>query len=149
MGSVKKAQIGPGRFLNVDVRITSTESFAAIAEGLEPAAFALHSAKLKKGYFLSFESNKNRFKSHTPDNVIKDLCGVIGKFSARARLEWDRADARVFDIGFDAESISEGHFGLLSGDISTESLRLIFEVGGSLAVTVYRNEKDDGLVSPP
>jgi hypothetical protein len=124
-----------GDFLNVDVEVTSRRRSKSLADELETRI--LYHGKIKSVWLLTFEMSSIQGKS-TPDGVIGKLCKLIENLSPAARAEWDAAQSRVFDVGFEAAPRKKGQTVIVRSMISEDSLRRIVGMRGRLAITCYR-----------
>ena len=126
-----------GQFLNVDLEITSTRPLGILKKefGVQ-GAFILYGGRIPAGHLLALESNDYSSKGNRigVGEKINSLCGMVEKLSPKARMLWESANRRDFDIGV------EGVDGQMSAriSISPKSVQQIAAVGGTLSVTVYR-----------
>jgi hypothetical protein len=125
-----------GDFLNVDVELTSRRQLKALAGELKKRI--LYHGRLNDGWLLTFETNSIQGKS-TPDGVIARLCKLIEKLSPAAMGEWEAAQSRVFDIGFESAPTKKGQNVVVRSTISEDSLRRIADLGAKLDITCYRH----------
>jgi hypothetical protein len=74
----------------------------------------------------------------TPHKTVHALCTLVESLSPKARKLWDAAKRKEFDIGFDAcfSSHLANRF-----TIDAKTLRRVTELGASVAVTFYREDK--------
>ena len=128
-----------GQFLNVDLEITSTRPVGILKREFEAqGAFTLYAGRIPEGHLLALESNSNDYSSKGNrigvGGKINSMCGMVEKLSPKARMLWESANRRDFDIGV------EGVDGQMSAriSISPKSVQQIAAVGGTLSVTVYR-----------
>ncbi|MGE5835990.1 MAG: hypothetical protein ACM4AI_16025 [Acidobacteriota bacterium] len=69
----------------------------------------------------------------TADQEIGELLGLIDNLPTAARRLWDRADARVFDIGMQAGFHPHSH----TLKLSSGTIRRLADLHATVAVTTY------------
>jgi hypothetical protein len=117
-------------FLNVDVELRSQFTLEDLRKHLRNVAGVLY----EEEFFVSFEANG--VASRTPpelDRTIRALVRIVEAMPSRERRIWDQCQSRCFDIGIEA-----GHEPRAAAfDVSTESLRLLQNIGAEIRITVY------------
>ncbi len=133
---MNKRILTPGNFLNVDVELTSRRPLPALA--VELNKWILFHGEQKGGWLLALETNSIHGKS-TPDGVIARLCKLIENLSPPAQRDWEAAQSRVFDIGFESAPPQKGQTAIVRSTISADSLRRLANLGAKLNITCYRH----------
>ena len=128
-----------GDFLNVDVELICRRRLTVLVDELKK--WILYDGRINGGWLLSFETNSIRGKS-TPDGVISKLCKLIHNLSPAAKLDWESAQTRVFDIGFESAPLTKPMTFAVRSRISTESLKRIADLDATLNITCYRHFDD-------
>lgn len=90
---------GP-HFINVDLEVWSRKDLAALARVLKRKAFVLYAGKLRRKFLVSFETRSSR--AHSPESTIRALLDTVGSLPPTALKAWKTADARVFNVGYQA-----------------------------------------------
>jgi len=122
-------------FLNVDLDIESTAPLRSLVREFGERVSITYSGRMNGRHCL-FVKIASMHK--TPEKTIRALCALIENLSPKGRKLWDAAKRKEFDIGFDAR------FSLHRANrftIDTRTLRRITELGASIAVTFYREDK--------
>jgi hypothetical protein len=143
---------GP-HFINVDLEVWSRSDLSALGQAVESAALVLYSGKSGRKYLVAFETKNAR--ASTPEAVVWALLEVIGSLPPLARRAWKGADSRVFNVGYDAGDFvtplherppGSGRWYAkdprkaatrLVTTLSTELLRSVARVGGTITTTIY------------
>jgi hypothetical protein len=128
-----------GRFLNVDLELTSRAKLDAIVHELGENVFVMYSGLppgKRAGHFVVMELEElSRFRN--PDKFINGLCALLEKLkpSSRRLLKGAR---KVFDVGY--ELLPEEK--RIEYALAPETLRRVAALGASIAVTCYRGDED-------
>jgi hypothetical protein len=122
-------------FLIVDLDIESTVSLRSLAREFGDRVSIMYSGRMNGCHCLFVEIASMH---KTPEKTIHALCALIESLSPKSRKLWDAAKRKEFDIGFDARFSSHraNRFTL-----DTKTLRGVTELGASIAVTFYREDK--------
>lgn len=131
-------------FLNVDLDVTSRADLTPLVDCLEPKTVVMRSERLRGIYFASFELLSSR--ARTPDQTIAGLARLVEDLPVTGRRLWDRALARVFDIGIQAGSVWPAY----KSKIEAGTLARVAGLRADVIVTVYPHD-DEGMArtSPP
>jgi hypothetical protein len=123
-------------FLNVDLDIESTVSLRSLARKFGERVSIMYSGRMDSQHCLFVEIASIH---KTPEKTIHALCALVESLSPKGRKLWNAAKRKEFDIGFDARFSSHraNRF-----TIDTKTLRRVTELGASIAVTLYREERD-------
>lgn len=127
----------PGGFLNVDLDIESDESLAVLAEALSPEVFMLNRQddEFRRAIFaVEFEADS--LSSLGPEGCMHSFCDVIERLPGTARAVWRNAKRKSFNIGID--SLVDCYHA--AWKVSNETLQRVAALGGSIEITLYRNE---------
>jgi hypothetical protein len=126
-------------FLNVDLEIESSVPLVSLTREFGDHVSIMYSGRINSRYCLFVEIEiASTLKLKTPEKTIHALCALIESLSPKSRKLWDAAKRKEFDIGFDARFSSHraNRFTL-----DTKTLRGVTELGASIAVTFYREDK--------
>jgi hypothetical protein len=126
-------------FLNVDLDIESTTPLRSLAREFGERVSVMYSGRMKGRDCLFVEIEiASTLKLKSPEKTIHALCMLIESLSPNGRRLWNRAKRKEFDIGFDARFSSHraNRF-----TIDAKTLRRVTELGASIAVTFYREDK--------
>jgi hypothetical protein len=123
-------------FLNVDLDIESKTSLAPLLREFGDRVSVMFSGRIGTRYCLFLEiAGASRTGL---EKTINGLCALIEGITPRSRKVWDQAHRKQFDIGYEARLASQraNHF-----RVRTRTLRRIVNLGASLAVTFYRQDR--------
>jgi hypothetical protein len=143
--------MGP-HFINVDLEVWSATDLVAFAAALESKSLVLYAGKVGRRFLVSIESKATRLTD--PARTIRALLRVIESLPASARRDWDRATARVFNVGFEGGEVvklqekpkgSGRWYPSRGGDaamhcetsLSAELLQAVARIKGTITTTVY------------
>jgi hypothetical protein len=125
--SAGSASTSHGFFLNVDLDIESSEDMAPLAAALEPHAYELERPPGRASFELG-----EPVSPRAPEPLIREFVRLVEALPPAARAIWDRAQARVFDIGIQSSRhpFQETH------SIGPDTLRAAAAIGAGITVTV-------------
>jgi hypothetical protein len=143
--------MGP-HFINVDLEVWSVTELVALAAALESKALVLYAGKVGRRFLVSIEAKAARLTD--PERTIRALLRVIESLPASARRDWNRATARVFNVGFDGGEVvkleerpnGSGRWHPTRGGdaalhyetaLSASLLDAVARIKGTIATTVY------------
>ena len=126
----------PPYFLNVDLDIESTVPLRSLAREFGKRVSIMYSGRINGRHCLFVEIAAIYKK---PEETIRAFCALIESLSPRGRQLWGTARRREFDIGFETR-LSSNRANRFSIDATT--LRRVTELGASIAVTLYKEERD-------
>uniref|UniRef100_B8HXJ5 Uncharacterized protein n=1 Tax=Cyanothece sp. (strain PCC 7425 / ATCC 29141) TaxID=395961 RepID=B8HXJ5_CYAP4 len=117
------------QFLNVDLEIENYQSLQPIVEDFGDAAINLYSGKAHGHYLATFEA------PHTADvdSIISYFCNLVESLSGEAKILWETAFTRVFDIGFESGTETRSYL----TEIRSETIKRLATLGASVRVTIY------------
>ena len=121
-------------FLNIDLDIESSVDIAPIIEGFGKRVCVLNnefsdgkfSATLETGY-----TEENR--------IISEYASMINGLSPEAREAWNNCIKREFNFGYDSGEQPN----IYSSEISSDSIKALHDVGGSIIITIYGSNNED------
>jgi hypothetical protein len=122
-------------FLNVDLDIESTVPLRSLIREFGKRASIMYSGHMNGRYCLFFEIAAMH---KTAEKTIHALSALIESLSPKGRQLWDAAKRKEFDIGFDARFSS---YRVNRFSIDTKTLRRVSDLGASIAVTLYKEER--------
>src|SRR5262245_7924657 len=122
------------RFLNVDVDVWAKANLeplvAALGNKVLVHYVGAQAAEQSAHFSLASAHGKD------PDTIIRRLVALIDKLPPRARLLWNRARARDFNVGVQAGIAPYSHEIVLR----ETTLDLVARVRGRIVVTTYASE---------
>jgi hypothetical protein len=129
----------PPYFLNVDLDIESKSSLRPLARELGKRVSVMFSGLINGKHCLFIETAG---AERGQDMIIQALCAVIEDLSVRSRRVWDAAERKEFDLGYESRLSSQraNRFRIRPG-----TLRRMADLGASVAVTLYSEEKGEPL----
>lgn len=119
-------------FVNVDLEVSSSQALDYLCTEFQDGG----ARKMFCGptshdrFFASFECDEHLAD---PNSLISVFLGLIESLDARATAQWKAADAKVFDIGYEADSGQ----GRLRSDLSPEIIQRVADSGASVRITIY------------
>jgi hypothetical protein len=124
----------PTHFITVDLEIFSKRKLKALVTALHEKVVVLHEGRWGHRYHASVNGSGYRGNTRlTADQEIGELLGLIDILRAGARRLWDRADARIFDIGVQAGFHPHSH----ALKLSSRTIRRLANAHATVAVTTY------------
>ena len=124
-------------FRNVDIELLTLTKPAAFLRALRLAdAAILFSDEQASGWFISFEV---RGTGSNPAQVLAGLKRLFAGLTEGARTEWDEADRRVFDFGYDLEGAER----VQETEIPARFLAFTASVDATIRMTVYDENHTD------
>ena len=134
---------GETEFLNVDLEVFSRERLAPLVEALGPSVHVLHEGRWGRRYAACLEvSGSYRLSA---DAIIRRMVRLLTKMPRSARVLWNRAQTRQFNVGIEAAARSR----TFELPLGPETLRAAARVGAQLVVTVYAPERVPGPQAKP
>jgi len=139
---------GPS-FITVDLEVWSKTDLAPIARALEPRSLVLFVGKMKGKFLASFEAHGS-----SPEETIWHLLELVKPLRGPLRSLWNKAEARVFNIGFEGGNTvvlmhqtapgsgvwtARGRHKISACETSLgpEVLRAVADVRGTVTTTIY------------
>src|ERR1041385_7402000 len=130
----------PPFFHNVDLEIESRCSLDLFVKEFGKKAFILYSEWLTKDrYLLSLEVGRS---TEHADATIHALCSLVERLSPKAKLLWNRALRKEFDIGY------ENHFFPSRFTLRADTLQRVAKLGATLAITCYERDTTEPVIVP-
>ncbi len=118
------------RFLNVDLDLKSRDDLAPLVARLGTRVVEIHSRKERGFHYVSLELSEQRYAN--PDACIARFAALVLALPAPAKLLWDHASQRQFNIGIEAAAGDR-----YEAVIKAPTLALVAQLRGEVAVTVY------------
>jgi hypothetical protein len=143
---------GP-HFINVDLEVWSREDLAAFSDALGSKAVILYAGRIRRRFLVSLEAKLSRLSS--PERTIWILLKLIGSLPPPAQKAWNRAESRVFNVGYDGgefvtllqeRPVGSGRWYPRNGgkvaepyqsSFSPDLLHAVANVGGTITTTIY------------
>ena len=122
-------------FLNVDLDIESESPLDSVAQEFGNRVVVMRNDRIKGRYCLSVACAE---AGRTQNAVLKALCSLIERLSEKGRCAWDAAEKREFNLGYETRLRSARANGF---KIHPDTLRRITNLGASVAVTIYPEER--------
>jgi len=117
-------------YLNIDLLITSKEKLTPIIEQFGEDVVVLYDGEWGSHYRASFEIAG----SHAAANEdILYFCSLIKGLTGEAKIQWENALSKEFDIGFESGAAPESY----STDIKSQVVAAVAAAGASLTITIY------------
>ncbi len=119
-------------FVNVDLEVSSSQSLDYLCTEFQDGG----ARKMFCGptshdrFFASFECDEHLTN---PNSLISIFLGLVESLDERAAAQWESADSKVFDIGYEADSEQ----GRLQSDLSPDVIQRVANFGASLRITIY------------
>ncbi len=133
----------PLRFINVDLDIESTKPVDYLCLELSTSDIHhLHCGPTGRGYLARLEC-ANGGDSCEPDSIINQFCDAIERLDERASAEWQAANFRCFDLGYETTGLDQRWCSTLRHS----TLSRVVALGASVAFTAYPrdpSEQDGG-----
>jgi hypothetical protein len=144
--------LGP-HFINVDLEIWSRSDLAVLGAAVEKTALVLYVGKSRGSQLVALEADRTKLSS--PESIIWALLDVMKTLPAAARRLWKGADARVFNIGYQAEDFvtvlhqdpaNSGRWRakdpqraakVYESSLSPKLLQAVARVEGTITTTIY------------
>ena len=130
-------------FLNVDLEVFSRESLAPFARGLGRPVHVLHEGRWGRRYAACLELWSGG-SGQTADAIIRRMVRLLNKMPRSAKLLWNRARVKQFNIGIQA-AIKPRSFEL---KVRPDTLKGVARLGAQLAVTVYSADQPQAAPEP-
>ena len=120
-------------FLNVDLDLWSSLSLEPLINALGRRVIVLHAGKEGRRYRAHLELAG---RARDADRVIRRFVTLVDGLPRTARVSWNRAQVREFNIGIQAGTTPH-HYGL---GVRPETVRAIARINARVGVTVYAPE---------
>jgi hypothetical protein len=118
------------RFLNVDLDIWSRSPLQALSDAFGKHVCVLHVGKENRRYGAHLELA--RFAGDA-DSVIRRFTSLVDQLPHPARMMWDQAHTREFNVGVQAGTSPHGY----QLHLRPETVVAVARIGARLGVTVY------------
>lgn len=119
-------------FLNVDLEVFSRESLAPFVKGLGRSVHVLHEGRWSRGFAACVELWASGC-GQSAEAIIGRMVRLLSKMPREAKLLWNGAQVRQFNVGIQAASKPQS-FELR---LRQETLKAVATLGARLVVTVY------------
>ena len=123
-------------FLNVDLELYSRRPLNLFATALGETVDVLYVGKQGSRHLAAVELAGSGWQRQ-PDPIIMGLVKLIKRLPKEARVLWDSASERRFDIGCDVPSGSN----TLALALRSTTVAAIAEVNATVAITIYPKSK--------
>jgi hypothetical protein len=123
----------PLRFINVDLDIESKQPLDHLC--LELSTWDIHHlycGPSERGFLARLEC-ANGGETCEPDSIINKFCDAIERIDERALGEWQAANFRCFDLGYETTGADQRW----NSAIRHSTLSRVVSIGASLAFTAY------------
>ena len=122
-------------FLNVDLDVFARFPLEPLATAFGSSVIALYMGRHGNHFRACFELSASRRKN--ADAVMADFVELVKSLPRAARLAWNRAYRRDFNIGIQA-GFTPPSFEI---GLNTGTLKLVNSVNARVVVTVYGTER--------
>ena len=139
----RKTEFSDG-FLNVDLEVYSRRPLDPFAAALEETARVLFLGKQGNRYLAAVELAGSGWRKR-PDPIVMGLIRLIKGLPERARILWNTASERRFDIGCDSPCGSHA-FALA---LKPATVAAIAEVNGTIGMTIYPRVNEQAKAKKP
>jgi len=119
-------------FLNVDLEVYSRRPLDLFAAALGETVDVLFLGKQGARHLAAVELAGSGWQQ-TPDPIIMALVKLIKGLPEPARIVWDNATERRFDIGCEARDGSRA----LTLALRPSTVAAVAQVNGTIAITIY------------
>jgi hypothetical protein len=133
---VKRPDADETEFLNVDLEVFSRETLAPFAGALGRSWHILHVGHWGRRHAACLELTASGY-GQGADAIILRMTRLLNKMPRSAKVLWNRAQARQFNIGVEA-AVRSRTFEL---HLRPDTLQAVARLGGKLVVTVYAPER--------
>ncbi|EEF60868.1 hypothetical protein [Pedosphaera parvula] len=124
-------------FVNVDLCLKSKSTLRTLARELGNKVMVMFSGRIKGHHCLFVEIAGTR---KGPNKAIAALCELIEGLSPAGMRVWKAAQSKKFDVGYEARLSSQPSNSI---KLRPSTVRRLASLGASLAVTFYREEKEE------
>lgn len=129
----------PLRFINVDLDIESKKPLGYLCLELSTSDIHhLHCGPTGRGYLARLEC-ANGGDSCEPDSIINQFCDAIERLDERASAEWQAANSRSFDLGYETTGLDQRWCSTLRHS----TLFRVVSLGASIAFTAYPRDPSE------
>ena len=136
----------PLQFINVDLDLESGKPLDYLCLELSTSDIHhLHCEPSGRGYSARLEC-ANGGDSCEPDSIINQFCDAIEQLDERASAEWQAANFRCFDLGYETTGSDQRWCTALRH----HTLSRVVSIGASIAFTAYpKNPSEQGGAGQP
>ena len=126
------------RLINVDLDIQSSGSLERLCSKLVAGGMdSLYCGDHQDGFFARFECVDGG-DEYDADEVIQKFCGIVEGLDESGERDWESADRRVFDVGYQATDGSDRW----ATELKNPTLLRVAKLGATVALTVYPVEPE-------
>ena len=123
-----------GSFLNVDLDIEAPYDLAPLVSALGPRVFDLYTGALRDGFQTHLELDADvTYDLKDPDVAIQAFITLLEQLPPDAKLLWDGASKRDFNIGIQAGTKRPA----FECALLPQTLGSIARLGARVVITVY------------
>ena len=123
-------------YLNVDLEVFSRESLATFVKGLGRSVHVLHEGRWGRRHAACLELWSSGCGEEA-EVIIRRMLRLLTRMPRSAKILWNRAQVRQFNIGIQAAAKSRA-FEL---HVRPDTLQAMARLGARLVVTVYAPER--------
>ena len=123
-------------YLNVDLEVFSRESLAPFVKGLGRSVHVLHEGRWGRKHAACLEL-WSAGCGEEAEVTVRRMLRLLGRMPRSAKILWNRAQARQFNIGVQAAAKSR----TFELHLKPDTLQAMARLGGRLVVTVYAPER--------
>jgi hypothetical protein len=131
-------------YLNVDLEVFSRESLAPFVKGLGRSVHVLHEGRWGRKHAACLELWSGGCGEEA-ELTVRRMLRLLSRMPRSARILWNRAHVRQFNIGVQAAAKSR----TFELHLTPDTLRAMSRLGGRLVVTVYAPERLLAQEHPP
>ena len=123
-------------FLNVDLEVFSRERLTVFVSGLGRSVHVLHEGRWGRRRYAACLELWTSGYGQTPDHIVQGMVRLLKKMPRPAKVLWNRAQTRRFNIGIQA-AFKPRSFEL---PLRPATVKAVTDVGAQLLITVYAQE---------
>ena len=119
-------------FLKVDLVIEAPEPFDHVCRELVKAgAIKIYNGETEVGFLATFELKDT--KEDAPNSIIDSFCDIVADFDDQARVTWDQAHRRTFNINY----LTDNEEGAFYWDLKNKVLARVAELRADISLMLF------------
>ncbi len=118
------------RYLNVDLLINSKDDLTPIVESFGEDVVALYNGSWGEHFRANFEIAGSHAAA---SEDISYFCTLVNCLEGKAKVLWENAFSKEFDIGFESGEGKESY----NTELKKSVINRISEIGASVSITIY------------
>ena len=127
------------RFIGVQLEVESPRPLGHLFHSFSAAeVVSVDYRESTRGFAVAFEHARSGL-STDPDIQIEDFCEKIMGFRDEARVVWNSAYRRTFNVGYEIDDSSE----CFRSELAPETMQRIARVGASVLVAIYPRDSEE------